>query len=170
MSENNINGILVGCDDYACNFNKKNPSGGYCWVIKMKDWDNANYEITNNIGRYRHKPQFHIYFYVYKTPKNNPDIDSRYYRNRIFGFADVIDIVKRKYNNGYRHHVKIDKLRIFTPKIKLEKIIDQLEFLNWSESQIDNFGTNLSHHGLLLTKTDCKVLLSYNCENHVNKG
>jgi hypothetical protein len=161
MTKNNINGILVGCDDYACNFSKKNPSGGYCWVIKMKDWDNANNEITNNIERYKHTNDFHIYFYVYKTPTNNPDLYSRYYRNTIFGFADIVDVVKKKYENGYQHHVKIDNLRPFSPKIKLEKVIDKLEFYDWSENQIQKFGANLSHHGLLLTKNDCEVLQSF---------
>lgn len=119
MITNNIKGILVGCDDLKCNFTCGHEEGGYCWVIKRKDWDNGSNVITNKIlNYYKLVKDFHIYFYVYKTKKPNAADNSDDFRNKIFGFADVDNVKKKMYEYGYRHHVKVKNIRLFTPKIE----------------------------------------------------
>lgn len=160
-------GILVGVDDRACNFNKENPSGGYCWILHEKDWDNGSNVATDKIYRnYKISDVFHIYFFVFKTKSLYPASNSDDFRNKIFGFADVIEVEKNRYKKDYKHHVKIDNVRLFTPKIELELIINELEYYyDWSDSQFDRFGNSLATHGLLLTKNDCERLQEFRITN-----
>jgi len=162
MLTNNIKGILVGVDDRKCNFEPDFEEGGYCWVIQKKDWDNRSNVATDKIFKhFKQIDDFHIYFYVYKTKSDNPSPDSDKFRNKIFGFADVVKVEKNKFVNNYIHHVKIDNLRLFTPKIDLDEIRDQIEYIDWSEKQIKNFTLPLSGNGLLLTKNDCELFESF---------
>ncbi len=64
------------------------------------------------------------------------------------------------------HHVKIKNFEPFEPKIRLEDIEDKLEKYGWTEDQKSNFGVNLSHHGLLLTKKDCNLIDSHAFKNN----
>ncbi len=164
MVENDIRGILVGCDDLACDF--INNEGGYCWVIKEKDWDNGCNTCTKKIDEYKNTKYFNIYFYVFKTKSNKPAKNSDEFRNKIFGFADIAKVQKNKYiEPNYRHHIKIKNLRLFTPKIRLDDFQEQLEYFDWTNSQIKNFGNTLATHGLLLTKKDCEFLHSFEFNN-----
>jgi hypothetical protein len=168
MVEVDVKGILVGCDDLKCNFTRGNEYGGYCWVIKKKDFDTGSNVVADKISNYyKLIKDFHIYFYVYKDKKPNPTYDSDEFRTKIFGFADVADVKKKVYESGYRHHVKVKNIRLFTPKIELEEFENQLEYFDWSEKQIKKFGNTLATHGLLLTKKDCKFLQSFRFKNLV---
>lgn len=166
MAKNNIKGILVGVDDRKCNFNPGYEDGGYCWVIRKKDWDNGCNVATDKIFSYYQQIQdFHIYFYVFKGISDNPASNSDEFRNTIFGFADVVNVKKNMYEKYYRHHVKIDRLRLFTLKIKFDDIKYKLEYPDWTDKQIRNFGNSLATQGLLLTESDCELLQSFNFKN-----
>lgn len=168
MIKNNIKGILVGCDDVKCNFTRGNEAGGYCWVIEKKDWDTGSNVITDKIvNYYRQIIDFHIYFYVYKDKKPYPADDSYDFRDTIFGFADVVYVKKNMYNNPdfYKHHVKVENVRLFTPKIQFSEFCDQLEYCDWSDRQLERFGFSLTTNGLLLTNNDCDFLQSFKFEN-----
>lgn len=144
---------MVGSDDKE-----------YNWIINENDWDNGCDNCTKKIAEYKDVKDFHIYFYVYDTPTDEPALDSNEFRKKIFGFADIIKLEKNKYPKGeefYPHHIKIKNLRLFIPKITLEEFQDRLEYYDWSENQIKKFGRTLATHGLLLTEKDCKFLQSF---------
>ena len=70
------------------------------------------------------------------------------------------------YNKYYKHQVKIDNIRLFTHKIKLDDIKNQLEYWNdWSDNLFERFGLSLTQQGLLLTKNDCEHLQSFEFKN-----
>ena len=159
-----INGILVGCDDENI--------GGYEWVINENDFDNSNPEIISKLEKYKTKKDFKIYFYVFKTPTEFSAKTSDKYRGTIFGRAEIKTVERNKNDPKkfkYIHHVKLKNFEHFDPKIKLEDIQEKLQKYGWTEEQKLNFGVNLSHHGLLLTKKDCGLLNSYS-PNIVEKG
>lgn len=164
----NIKGILVGCDDLECNFTPENEYGGYCWVIKQKDWDNGNNVVTDKIfNYYRRIKDFHIYFYVYKekTKNGNSAKDSDEFRETIFGFAEVANVKKNMYDVDFKPHVKVKNLRLYTPKIQFGEFCDKLEYCDWSDRQLKNFGLSLTTNGLLLTQDDCEFLQKFKFEN-----
>ena len=45
----NFKVILVGVNDLRCDFDSDNPDGGYCWIIKKKDWDNGCNVCTDKL-------------------------------------------------------------------------------------------------------------------------
>jgi len=162
MLNDNIKGILVGVDDRKCNFNPGQKEGGYCWIIKEKDWDNGCNVATDKIfNYYKSIKDFHIFFYVFKTKSDNPALASDKFRNTIFGFADVVKVKKNMYDEYYKHHIKIENLKLFTPKINFKEIQNHLEYPDWSEKQKKIFGNSLATQGLLLTYADCELLLSF---------
>ena len=163
----NFKGILVGVNDLRCDFDSDYPDGGYCWIIKKKDWDNGCNVCTDKIYRhYKIIKDFNIYFYVYKTKSSDPAPDSDKFRDKIFGFADVVNVEKNMYNKYYNHQVKIDNIRLFTHKIKLDDIKNQLEYWNdWSDNLFERFGLSLTQQGLLVTKNDCEHLQSFEFKN-----
>ncbi len=168
MVGNDVKGILVGCDDVKCNFTRGNEQGGYCWVIKKKDWDTGSNVITDKIfNYYKQIKDFHIYFYVYKNRSIDPADDSDEFRDTIFGFADVANVKKNMYEDVdlYKHHVKVKNVRLFTPKIQFGEFCDQLEYYDWSDRQLENFVLSLRTNGLLLTEDDCKILQSFKFKN-----
>lgn len=180
----NINGILVGCDDHYLD--------GYNWVIKNKDWDTSSNVIAKILDLYKDEKDFHIYFYVYEykkrskkfyrirkgsSPKFRPAFNSEEYRNKIFGFSDISSVIKfgNPENSKYRHKVEIENLRLFKPKVRFEEIMNELEYIkwnktkedfdNWSGDEIKIFGRYLRIRGLLLTKKDCNLLQSHHFQN-----
>jgi len=139
----NIKGILVGCDDLE--------EGGYEWVINQNDWDNGSKEITDKLIKYKNKKDFKIYFYVFMGQKEFHAKTSDEFRGTIFGRAEIknIELYKNDPNQGfYPHHVKLENLELFDPKIKLEDIEVALEKFGWTDKQKANnpFPNNLRQH------------------------
>ena len=156
MTADDIRGTLVGSDDHF--------KYGYNWIIKNNDWDNGCNICSKKIDEYKNIQDFHIYFYVYKNKieNGNPAKDSDEFRNKIFGFADIIKVeIQKNPDYNFKHHIKIDNLNLYSPKIRLEEFQNQLEYYDWSERQIEKFGNSLATHGLLLTKNDCDFLQSF---------
>jgi hypothetical protein len=148
---NDVRGVLVGCDDHITH--------GYNWVKKNMDWDNGCNTCTKKIDEYMKVEDFHIYFYVFDKKSEKPALDSNEYRKNIFGYADIAKVEKNKYPEyDYKHHIKVKNLRLFTSKIPLDDFRSKLEYYDWSNSQIENFGNTLATHGLLLTQNDCEFL------------
>jgi len=73
------------------------------------------------------------------------------FRGTIFGRAEIknIELYKNDPNQGfYPHHVKLENLELFDPKIKLEDIEVALEKFGWTDKQKANnpFPNNLRQH------------------------
>jgi hypothetical protein len=99
--ESSIKGILVGCDD--------EDVGGYEWVINHNDFDNSNPEIINKLEIYKNIKDFKIYFYVFKTPTEEPARTSDEYRGTIFGRAEIKKVERNKNDPEkykYVHHAR----------------------------------------------------------------